>query len=103
MEEKIIGMIAEAEREASERKARAQVRAAEIVAEAEHRALEIAKKSDAACKSYRETALKEAAESAQKEYDKSIAACRTEAEKYANGLLEGANAYVTQIVGRLTK
>ena len=103
MEENIIGQIAEAEKEAAERKAQASLRAAEIVAEAEQRAALFAKGSEAELRNYRETALKQATERAQKEYEKSIAACAAQAKEYADGLLKGAEGYIAQIVGRLTK
>ena len=103
METDIIGQIAQAEKEAAERKAQAVTRAAEIVAEAEKRAAELIKKSEAELAAFREAALKEAEERAQKEYDKSISDCAVQEKKYADELIKGAENHITQIVGRLTK
>ena len=103
MEMEIIGQIAEAEREAAERKAQAAVRAAQIVAAAEQRAAELLASSETELRLDRETALKDATECAESEYENTIKSCRAQAEKYADDLLKGLDNYVTQIVGRLTK
>ena len=103
MEDSIIGLIAEAENSAAEKKAQAQASAAEIVAAAEKRAQEIAKTSDTECAAYRESAIKNAETSAQAQYKKTLDDCRLSAEKYADGLLAQADNHILDIVGRLTK
>ncbi len=74
--------INEAEEKAAEIKAAAQQKAAEIAGNAEERSAEITKLSEAECKAYREKAIKEAEEVAQKNYDDEITAKRATAAKY---------------------
>ena len=79
MTEEIIKSITASEAQASERKARAYERAAEIASEAEVRAAEIAKSSEEVCKAYRETQLKNAEAEAERQY------CATLAKKKSGG------------------
>lgn len=103
MEENIIGYIAEAERQAAEKKAQAQAEAAEIVAAAERQAAEIAKSSEAECALLREQTVKVAEEHARASYDGALSGAHAEAKEYADGLLKNAGGHVADIVGRLTK
>lgn len=103
MEESIIAMIAEAEQEAAARKAQAQEQAAEMVTKAEARAAEIAKTSEADCKVYREEKIKEAEITAASAYQATLEESRKSASEYADSVLAHADAYVAEIVGRLTK
>ena len=73
MTEEIIKSITASEAQASERKARAYERAAEIASEAEVRAAEIAKSSEEVCKAYRETQLKNAEAEAERQYCATLA------------------------------
>ena len=103
MEENIIGLIAEAEKDAAAKKAEAEETALTIVAAAEKQAQEILKNSEAECAAYRENALKCAAEQAQSDYEKALNDSRQQAKEYADGLLARSDNFVLDIVGRLTK
>ena len=97
MTEEIIKSITASEAQASERKARAYERAAEIASEAEVRAAEIAKSSEEVCKAYRETQLK----NAERQYCATLAKKRAEAEAYAARLMDGLELPVSKIVRRI--
>ena len=101
MTEEIIKSITASEAQASERKARAYERAAEIASEAEVRAAEIAKSSEEVCKAYRETQLKNAEAEADRQYCATLAKKRAEAEAYAARLMAGLERPVSKIVRRI--
>ena len=101
MTEEIIKSITASEAQASERKARAYERAAEIASEAEVRAAEIAKSSEEVCKAYRETQLKNAEAEAERQYCATHAKKRAEAEAYAARLMDGLELPVSKIVRRI--
>lgn len=103
MEESILKSISEAENRAAQIKAQAQARAAEILATADKKAAEIAKNCEAECSEFTVTGLKSAEEQAQVDYLRSIETAREEAKKYADGLLENTEVYVSEVVGRLVK
>lgn len=95
--------INEAEEKAAEIKAAAQQKASEIAVSAEERSAEIAKLSEAECKAYREKAVKEAEEAAQKTYDGEITVKRAEAAKYASDRLKTTDNIVSDIVRRIVR
>ncbi len=95
--------INEAEEKAAEIKASAQQKAAEIAGNAEERSAEIAKLSEAECKAYREKAIKEAEEAAQKFYDGQITVKRAEAAKYAADCLKACDNIVSDVVRRVVR
>ena len=101
MTEEIIKSITASEAQASERKARAYERAAEIASEAEVRDAEIAKSSEEVCKAYRETQLKNAEAEAERQYCATLAKKRAEAEAYAARLMDGLELPVSKIVRRI--
>ena len=103
MEENILGLIAEAESRAAEKKAQALEQSAKIIAAAEKSAADIARSSETECAAFREQSQKDAEIKATADYEKAIKESRAEAESYANSLLEFALTHVTDIVGRLTK
>ncbi len=95
--------INEAEEKAAEIKAAAQQKAAQIAGDAEERSAEILKLSEAECKAYREKAIKEAEEAAQKNYDDEITVKRAEAAKYAADCLKATDNIVSEIVRRVVR
>lgn len=95
--------INDAEEKAAEIKAAAQQKAAEIAGNAEERAAEIARLSEAECKAYREKAIKDAEEAAQKTYDDEITAKRATAAKYAADCLKSTDNIVSDIVRRIVR
>lgn len=99
----ILKSIIDAEKRAAEIKAEAQQRAALIAQNAEERAAEIARLSEAECKAYREKAVKEAIEEAQKRYDGEITIRRAEAAKYAADRLKTTDNIVGEIVRRIVR
>lgn len=101
--QQILKSINEAEEKAAEIKAAAQQKAAEIAANAEERSAEIAKLSEAECKAYREKAIKEAEDTAQKNYDDEITVKRAEAAKYAADRLKTTDNIVSDIVRRVVR
>ncbi|MDE6676700.1 MAG: hypothetical protein K2K12_03185 [Clostridia bacterium] len=101
--QEILKSINEAEQKAAEIKTAAQQKAAEIADNAEQRSREIAKLSETECKAYREKALKEAEEAAQKHYDDEITAKRAEAAKYAAKCLASTDDIVNEIVRRIVR
>ena len=103
MENDIINMIAEAEREAAEQKSQAAERAAEIVAAAEKRAAEISKSSEEEIRILGAEMLLAAENRATAEYERALAESRESAAAYAGEILAHADAHVFDIVGRLTK
>ena len=103
MEENIIGLIKKAEEQAAARKAQAQLDAAEIVTAAEKASAEMSKASEENTKVYIEQSLKEAEARADEDYLVALQKSRESAEQAATELLEYADIYVTEIVGRLTK
>ena len=103
MNKNIFESIAEAESQASAIKARAQAEADGIIAVAEKQAAEIVKNSEAECAELRRSGIKEAELRADEEYYKAIDSARSEAVKFADGLLENSENHVLEIVGRLTK
>ena len=102
MTEEIMKTIAEAERKATEIKAKATERATQIVKEAEARAVEIEKSSAEVCKAYRETAQKNAEAEAQKQYVATLEKAQAEASEYCRKILNQTEAPVSKIVGRIT-
>ena len=101
--QEILRSINEAEEKAAEIKAAAQQKAAEIADNAEERSAEIAKLSEAECKAYREKAILEAEEAAQKNYDDEITVKRAEAAKYAEERLQYTDNIVSDIVRRIVR
>ena len=101
MTEDIIKKITEAEEEAANIKASATQVAADKIANAELRAAEVMKTSDEVCKAYRETALKNAEISAQKEYDEAIKKAETDARNYCAEILLKSDTAAAVIVGRI--
>lgn len=99
----IIESINRAEEKAAEIKAAAQQKAAEIAGNAEERSAEIAKLSEAECKAYREKAIREAEEAAQKNYDDEITVKRAEAAQYAADRLKSTDGIVSDIVRRIVR
>ncbi|MDE6691694.1 MAG: hypothetical protein K2K04_06965, partial [Clostridia bacterium] len=99
----ILKSINEAEEKAAEIKAAAIEKAAEIAGNAEERSAEILKLSEAECKAYREKAIKEAEEAAQKNYDDEITVKRAAAAKYAAGCLKSTDNIVSDIVRRIVR
>lgn len=101
--QEILRSINEAEEKAAGIKTAAQQKAADIVDNAEVRSREIAMLSEAECKAYREKALKEAEEAAQKLYDDEIAVKRAEAAQYAANCLKSTDDVVNEIVRRIVR
>ncbi len=101
MEEEIIGAIAEAEQRATEIRERAAIRAAEIAAQAEAEAQQIAKASEESCKAYRDAQIAAAEQSSRKAYAETVSARRTEAEDYADEILNKTEVSVVGIVRRI--
>ena len=101
--QEILKSINEAEEKAAEIKAAAQKKAAEIAGNAEERSAEIAKLSEAECKAYREKAIKDAEDKAQKNYDDEITAKRAAAAKYASDCLKSTDNIVSEIVRRIVR
>ena len=101
--QEILKSINQAEEKAAEIKAAAQQKAAEIAGNAEERSAEIARLSEAECKAYREKAVKEAEEKAQKHYDEEITVKRAEAAKYAADRLKTTDNIVSDIVRRVVR
>lgn len=101
--QEILKSINEAEQKAAEIKAEALKKAALIAGNAEERSAEIAKLSEAECKSFREKAVKEAEAEAQKRYDDEITAKRAEAAKYAADRLKTCDNIVSDIVRRIVR
>lgn len=99
----ILKSINEAEKRAAEIKENAQIKAAEITENAEERASEISKLSEAECKAFREKAIKEAEEGAQKKYEEEITVKRAEGAKYASDRLKTTDNIVSEIVRRVTR
>ncbi len=101
--QEILKSINEAEEKAAEIKAAAQQKAAEIAANAEERSAEIAKLSEAECKAYREKAVKEAEDKAQKNYEDEFTVKRAAAAKYAADCLKSTDNIVSDIVRRIVR
>ena len=101
--QEILKSINEAEEKAAEIKAAAQQNEAEIACSAEERSAEIARLSEAECKAYREKAIKEAEETAQKNYDDEITVKRATAAKYAADCLKSTDNIVSDIVRRIVR
>lgn len=103
MEENLINMIGAAEARASEIRSNGRARAAERLAEGEAAAQKIAAESEAALAKLRREGIAEAERRALEEYETALEVRRKEAHSYADGLLEHADLYVNEIVGRITK
>ena len=101
--QEILKSINEAEQKAAEIKTAAQQKAAEIAGNAEEHSAEIAKLSEAERKAYREKAVKEAEEAAQKHYEEEITVKRAEAAKYAATCLKSTDNIVSEIVRRIVR
>ena len=101
MTEDIIKKITEAEEEATNIKAEATQAAMDKIANAELRAAEMMKTSGEVCKAYRETSLKNAEISAQKEYEDAIKNAELEARKYCESILLKADTAAAVVVGRI--
>ena len=103
MDESIVSLIAQAEKEAASRKEAAELQAAQIVAAAEKKSMEIAKESEAALKALREQTLQNTEEQASQEYRIALDKARSEAKDYADAILSRADNAVLEIVGRILK
>lgn len=101
MTEEIIRSITEAETQAEQMKAEALEKAAAIVADAELRAERKERSAAEVCKAYRETQIKNAAADAETEYRAALAAEKQAATDYCSRVLEGADAFIGEIVGRI--
>lgn len=101
--QEIINSITEAEERASEIKAQALKKSAEIAYAAEERAFEIAKLSEAECKAYREKSVKQAEADAQKKYEAEMTVKRAEAAQYAAERLKDTDGAVNEIVRRVKR
>lgn len=101
--QEILKSINEAEQKAAEIKEAARQKAAEIAGNAEGRSADILKLSEAECKAYREKAVKEAEEGAQKNYGEEITVKRAEAAKYCADRLKTTDNIVSDIVRRVVR
>lgn len=101
MENNVLELINQAEERAAEIKAKAQEEGAETVAAAEKEAAEIARASEADLRKFRDGEIKSAENRAEAEYEKRIAESRADARGYADRLLESADIFVGEIVGRI--
>lgn len=99
----IIECIQEAELKAAEIKTAALEKANVIAGNAETRSAEIARLCEAECKAYREKAVREAEQEAQKAYNNEITVKRAEASKYAADRLKETDKIVNDIVRRISR
>lgn len=103
MEESIVKAIAAAEEEASRIKTEGAERAAEIVRGAEEEAARIRREGEAEAARLGKEGVCAAERSAQEDYERAIGKRSAEARRYADGLIETADPYVSEILGRLLK
>lgn len=103
MEENVIEYIKQAEAQAADRRAEAQARAAEILADAEKRVAEMARVSERDCAKYRADELARAEVRAREQYQAALKEAQENAKRDADKLLENADAYVPEILGRILK
>lgn len=101
--QEIVNAIEQAELKAAEIKENAQSKGASIVENAEERAAEILKLSEVECRNFREKALKDAEEDAQKKYEEEIKVKRAEGAKYASSRLAASDNVVSEIVRRVVR
>lgn len=101
--ENIIGLIGNAEREASAKKAEALKTAAQIQADADKKAQESLKSAETELAAYKENAVRLAGERAEADYVKTLNASRESAVRFADELIAKSDKFVLEIVGRLTK
>lgn len=101
MTEEIIKSITAAEEEGAAMKRTALERAAQILSNAQAQASGVEKSAAQTCKAYRDAQIKRAQEDAEQEYEAALRAKKAEAKDYCEEALEGADASVTKIVGRI--
>lgn len=98
----VIKSVKEAEAAAANKKAEAEAEAEKILAASRARANEILKKSEEACKSFRETAIREAELRVEKEAERALQESQEKDIKFADALLKDTTSVVSQIVRRVT-
>lgn len=101
MTEEIVKSIKEAEMQAAQIKAAAQLKAQEILSEAEMQAARSEKSSAEVCKAYRESQIKLAQADAEAAYAATLKEKEREAKEYCTRVAEQSDISVSKIVGRV--